>query len=198
MARQNTPLKSALVVVDVQNDFCEGGVLAAQSTSSLIGPLNQVVDSCTVAGMSVFFTRDWHPLDHSSFLSQGGPWPPHCVRNTRGAAFPDRLHVSSDATIVNKGVAKNDDGYSMFGGTNLAETLAALEIGGLAVCGIAAEYCVLESVRDACRRGFRTVVLEDLVRAIEVRPGDLQRALHEMEALGAVLSTSGRWIESNA
>lgn len=194
MAYGSNPVKAALLVIDVQHDFCEGGVLEAQLTSTLIDPLNRLVDSCAAAEIPVIFTRDWHPPDHSSFISQGGPWPPHCVWNTRGAEFAAGLRVPSTATVINKGVSTDDDGYSMFDRTNLTDTLETLGLTELAVCGIAAEYCVLESVRDSRRRHFRTIVLEDLVRAIEVRPGDAERAFSEMRNLGAVLSTSDRWI----
>ena len=194
MAYRSNPVKAALLVIDVQHDFCEGGVLEAQLTSTLIDPLNRLVDSCAAAEIPVIFTRDWHPPDHSSFISQGGPWPPHCVSNTRGAEFAAGLCVPSTAIIINKGVATDDDGYSMFDRTNLTDTLETLGLTELAVCGIAAEYCVLESVRDSRRRHFRTIVLEDLVRAIEVRPGDVDRAFGEMRNLGAVLSTSDQWI----
>ena len=190
MAHEHQPVTSALLVIDVQNDFCDGGTLPAQSTSTLIDPLNQLVDACVAAEVPVVFTRDWHSSDHESFLSQGGLWPPHCVCNTRGAAFHGRLHVPPGAIIVDKGVARDDDGYSAFEGTHLAETLRVLNVTEVMVCGIAAEYCVLASVKDACRSGFRTIVLEDLVRPIEVQPGDLHRALHDMQNAGAIRSTS--------
>src|SRR5437763_1101192 len=99
MADDHPPVKSALVVIDVQNDFCDGGALAAQSTSSLIDPLNQLVDRCGAVDIPVIFTRDWHPLDHRSFLSHGGPWPPHCVCDTPGAGFATGLRVSSTIVI---------------------------------------------------------------------------------------------------
>jgi nicotinamidase/pyrazinamidase len=196
MANPNEPLKPALLVIDVQRDFCEGGVLAAQFTSTLIDPLNRLVESCLLAEIPVIFTRDWHPPDHSSFLSHGGPWPAHCVWNTRGAEFAAGLRVPSTATVINKGVARDDSGYSMFDRTNLPETLKALDRTELAVCGIAAEYCVLASVKDSRHRAFRTIVLEDLVRAIEVRPGDADRAFNEMRSLEAVLSTSDDWMRT--
>ena len=194
MADRRDSVKSALVVIDVQNDFCEGGVLAAQFTSTLIDPLNLLVEMCTAAELSVIFTRDWHPPDHNSFLSQGGPWPPHCVWNTHGAAFGTGLRVAPTAIVIDKGVARADDGYSMFDRTSLTDTLTHLGVSELAVCGIAAEYCVLASVRDARHRGFRTIVLEDLVRPIDMRPGDSQRALREMQNAGAELSRSDRWM----
>ena len=182
-----------LLVIDVQRDFCEGGVLAAQLTSTLINPLNHLAEFCAAAEIPVIFTRDWHPPDHKSFLLQGGPWPPHCVWNSRGAEFAAGLRVPSTAIVINKGVARDDDGYSMFDRTNLIETLEALDPTELTVCGIAAEYCVLESVRDSRRQDYPTIVLQDLVRAIEVRPGDAEAAFTEMRNLGAVLSTSEHW-----
>jgi nicotinamidase/pyrazinamidase len=192
MAGEQQSLKSALIVIDVQNDFCDGGGLAAQSTSTLIDPLNRFADASTAAGLPVVFTRDWHSPDHASFLPQGGPWPPHCVRNTHGAAFHARLHVPAGAIVVDKGVARDDDGYSAFRGTRLAETLGALNVTDVIVCGIAAEYCVLASVKEARGLGFRTIVLEDLVRAIEARPGDSHRAFSDMKSVGAILTMSSQ------
>jgi nicotinamidase/pyrazinamidase len=185
----------ALLVIDVQNDFCEGGVLAARGTSTLINSLNETMHAAATSRVPVSLTRDWHPPDHGSFVQFGGPWPPHCVQGSRGAEFADGLAVPTDAYVVNKGMSKDDDGYSMFVGTTLSEWLENLGIDRLAVCGIATEYCVLESVRDAIKKGLGVVLLEDLIRPIEQRPGDAARAISEMRQMGVETMLSRRWLD---
>jgi nicotinamidase/pyrazinamidase len=188
-------VKVALLVIDVQVDFCSGGALAASNTRSLIAPLNRVVGSCVAFGVPVAFTRDWHPKNHGSFVAQGGRWPPHCVQDTKGAAFATGLNVPRQSVLINKGTEIQDDGYSMFVGTELEDWLRTGTIGELAVCGIATEYCVLESTRDALMKGFQTVVLADLVRPIDEHPGDGAAALREMQHLGAAIRESLAWAQ---
>jgi nicotinamidase/pyrazinamidase len=195
MASKGHPVRTALVVVDVQNDFCEGGVLAARDTGTLIAPLNAAIAECAEMSIPSIFTRDWHPADHSSFQNHGGPWPVHCVQGTIGADFAVGLVVPKGSQVVDKGIQYADDGYSMFGATNLKDILAELRVEGLAVCGIATEYCVLESVRDARRLGYSVAVLEDLIRPVELHRGDGRLALAEMTALGAHLDTGATWME---
>jgi nicotinamidase/pyrazinamidase len=189
-------MKQALLVIDVQNDFCEGGLLAARDTATLIQPLNRALEKASSVDMRVILTRDWHPKDHSSFQQQGGPWPPHCVQNSSGAEFAVGLRVPSGSRILDKGVQRDDDGYSMFVRTPLDEWLQHDEIESIAVCGIATEYCVLESVRDGIANGFSVQLLSDLIRPIEARPGDSENALAEMEQLGAKLLTSNEWLRA--
>lgn len=183
-------MRVALLVIDVQKDFCKGGVLAAKNTETLVGPLNKLISEAMAAGIPVIFTRDWHPAEHGSFVSMGGPWPPHCVQGTDGAQFASGLIVPAGARILDKGVAPYDDGYSMFVGTLLAEWLERLKVGAVAVCGIATEYCVLESVKDAVRNRLKVFLLGDLVRPIDRQPGDSDKAIAEMEQLGAESSNS--------
>jgi nicotinamidase-related amidase len=192
MADSKRPL-TALVVVDVQRDFCEGGVLPARSTTTLIGPLNALTGACAAWNVPIVFTRDWHPPDHSSFQAGGGRWPAHCVRGTPGAEFAPGLKIAPGATIIDKGVDRDAPGYSAFETTDLARRLADSGVTGLAVCGIATEYCVLESVKDARRLGFGVILLEDLIRPIDASPGDAERAVCEMQALGVERSSSARW-----
>ena len=187
-------MNEALIVIDVQNDFCEGGALAAQGTKSLITPLNATIDKCIRLGVPGIFTRDWHPIDHSSFRNQGGLWPIHCIQNTFGAKFHAGLRIPENALIVDKGFEQLDDGYSMLRGTNLKSLLFELDVRSLAICGIATEYCVLESVRDACRFEYGVIVLEDLVRPVDVEEGDGMAALAEMVDLGARLELSTEWV----
>jgi nicotinamidase/pyrazinamidase len=192
MAGSDRPV-TALIVVDVQRDFCDGGVLPARSTANLIPDLNAVIALCSDASFPIAFTRDWHPPDHSSFLPEGGRWPVHCVRETNGAEFASALHVGACPTIIDKGVDRHDPGYSAFAATDLANLLNASGVTEVAICGIATEYCVLESVRGAVRLGFRTCLLEDLIRPIDARPGDGERAMREIRALGAEVSPWRPW-----
>jgi len=189
---------TALLVIDVQNDFCEGGVLAAQDTSTLLKPLNRTISRAMAVGVQPIFTRDWHPVDHSSFTTEGGPWPPHCVQGTPGALFASGLLVPKQAHIVSKGVLPDDNGYSMFVSTDLREWLNTRRISVLAACGIATEYCVLDSVKDALRCGFAVSVLRDLIRPIEAHPGDAARAIQELRAWGADMLDSHSWLCSLA
>ncbi len=185
---------TALLIIDCQNDFLEDGALGARETSDLVPALNRVIAECSTRKVPLFFTRDWHPVNHYSFRSEGGIWPPHCVQNTAGARFAEGLTVPVGATVVSKGQMVNDDGYSMFENTSLKEQLQKLEVRELAVCGIATEYCVLESVKDALQDGYKVAVLMDLVRSIEATPGDSFAALDKMRTLGAALVKSEKWL----
>jgi nicotinamidase/pyrazinamidase len=191
-------MRVSLLVIDIQKDFCEGGILAARNTGSLLGPLNRAVLAASSARIPVVFTRDWHPIDHGSFVGQGGPWPPHCVQNSEGAEFAPGLTIPKNSLILNKGVAQGDDGYSMFVGTPLLEWLRRDNIESVAVCGIATEYCVLESVKDGLRNQFKVYLLEDLIRPIERDVGDSDKALAEMQLLGAIIMKSTDWVKNVA
>lgn len=193
-------IKRALVVIDVQRDFCDGGVLPAKNTGSLISPLNAAIASCNNNGITCVFTRDWHPPDHCSFLAQGGPWPSHCVQGTLGAEFADGLQFPSAALVID--IEKDSDrlnsGYSAFENTDLETELHAQHIKEIATCGIATEYCVKATVLDALRAGFRVIVLTDLVRPIDLNPDDSLKALAEMQASGATFLTSVDWMKGLA
>jgi nicotinamidase/pyrazinamidase len=176
---------SSLIVVDVQNDFCRGGALAVPDGDAVVPVLNSYIAIFEAAGAPVFFTRDWHPADHSSFTAQGGPWPPHCVQDTAGAAFHPKLAVPEGAQIVSAGYEPEAAGYSGFEGTDLGEQLEALSVRRLLVGGLATDYCVKHTVLEALSKGYEVHVLLDAVRGVEVRPGDSRRALEEMKARGA-------------
>ena len=187
-------MKKALIVVDVQHDFCEGGVLAARDTNSLIAPLNRFIESCMSKSIPCFFTRDWHPANHQSFKNNGGPWPVHCVQGSWGAAFPDTLLIPEGSIIIDKETLPDQVSYSDFQATGLQEKLNALEIEEIAVCGIATEYCVKAGTIDGLKLGFRVVVLTDLIRPIEANAGDAAAALKAMSAAGAVLMKCDAWL----
>ncbi len=177
--------RAALIVVDLQNDFCRGGALAVPDGDAVIPVLNSYIALFMEAGAPVFFTRDWHPSDHISFKAQGGPWPPHCVQNTEGAAFHPKLAMPEDARIISAGFLQDKQGYSGFEETDLAEKLKALSVRTLFVGGLATDYCIKNTVLDALSKGFEVYLLVDAVRAVEVEPGDGRRAIEEMESGGA-------------
>jgi nicotinamidase/pyrazinamidase len=177
----------ALLVVDVQNDFLPGGALAVPQGDAVIAPLNGWIARFTAAGLPVFASRDWHPGGHCSFHAQGGPWPPHCVAGSAGAAFAEGLALPPDADVVSKGVDAATEAYSAFADTGLAQLLRVQQVERLFVGGLATDYCVLHTVADALRLGFEVVLLPDAMRAVDVHPGDGAAALQAMHAHGAAL-----------
>lgn len=175
----------ALVVVDVQNDFVAGGSLAVPHGDQVVPVLNRYIQAFDVAGLPVFATRDWHPADHCSFKAQGGTWPVHCVAGTPGAAFVPALVLPASASIVSKATQRDRDAYSGFAGTDLESSLHHRRVERVFVGGLATDYCVLNTVRDARALGFEVVLLTDAVAAVNAAPGDGPRALAEMLRLGA-------------
>jgi nicotinamidase/pyrazinamidase len=182
-----------LLLVDVQNDFCPGGALAVPDGDRVVPVLNAYTRAFVAAGRPVFASRDWHPPRSAHFQAGGGPWPPHCVQGTPGAAFHPDLALPPAVTVVSKGSDPADaGGYSAFDATDeagrtLAERLTAAGVTHLYVGGLATDYCVRASVLDALRAGLRVTVIGDGVRGVEVTPGDSARALLEMRAAGAAL-----------
>lgn len=181
---------AALLIVDVQNDFCPGGALAVPDGDRVIPVLNRAIERFSDAGRPVFASRDWHPPDTKHFKDRGGPWPPHCVAGTGGAAFHPDLRLPPGATIVSKGQDRNDDGYSAFeatteDGRTLADHLRARGVTDLYVGGLTTDYCVRATALDARAAGFRVTVLADGVAGID--EDDSRRALDEIQAAGAVV-----------
>src|SRR5438132_4458946 len=176
---------AALIVVDVQNDFCPGGTLAVKAGDKIIPPLNALVEAFTASNLPVFFTRDWHPPDHCSFKGKGGPWPSHCVRNSKGAEFHPDLHVPEKALVVSKATEPDKEAYSGFQGTDLSSTLKKMGVAELFIGGLATDYCVKNTVRDALREGFLVNVLTDCVRGVNLKRTDSASALKWMKARGA-------------
>lgn len=191
--------QSALLLVDVQNDFCPGGALAVPGGDAVVPVLNEYIAHFHARALPVLASRDWHPPETRHFVAGGGPWPPHCVRETPGASFHPRLVLPETAAVVTKGTSPHDDGYSAFDGTDdagrpLVERLLAEGVERLYVGGLATEYCVRASVLDALRHGLETIVLLDAVRGIDLQHGDVARALDEMlraQARTATLPTFG-------
>ena len=174
----------ALVVVDVQNDFCPGGSLAVERGDEVVAPLNRLIAEFLRRGEPVYKSRDWHPAVTKHFQAYGGTWPVHCVQGTRGAEFHEDLSEDPRVRVVSKGLG-DEDNYSAFDGTTLAEDLRREGVREVWVGGLATDYCVKNTVLDALRAGFRVRALRDAMRAVNLQPGDDRRALEEMRAAGA-------------
>lgn len=177
-----------LLVVDVQHDFLPGGALGVVEGDRVIGPVNRAIER--FAGQPVLLTRDWHPPGHCSFRAQGGPWPTHCVAGSRGAEFSDELKIPPGTGVVSKATQVDRDAYSAFAGTDLDLRLRALNAKRLFIAGLATDYCVVNTVVDAVAAGFEPVVLLDAIAAVDVQPGDGERAIERMRELGARFAVS--------
>ena len=177
--------KKALIVVDVQNDFCPGGSLAVQDGDQVVAPLNDMIKEFLDRGEPVFKTRDWHSAKTKHFANYGGTWPVHCVQGTRGAEFHPELSNDPRISIVSKGMDESADGYSGFDGTHLAQVLREQNVEEVWVGGLATDYCVKQTVLDALKEGFRVKALSDAMRPVNVNPSDGEQAINEMREAGA-------------
>jgi nicotinamidase/pyrazinamidase len=184
----------ALVVVDVQHDFLPGGALGVAEGERIFAPIDELAPRFA----RVYATRDWHPADHSSYEQYGGPWPVHCVANTHGAAFDARLALDHVDVVIDKGTDRETDGYSGFAATTLDRDLREHAVRRVFVCGLATDYCVKATALDAKAAGFDVVVLEDASAAVNVQPGDEQRALDELRAAGVAVAASADVVGSAA
>lgn len=197
------PRRTALLIVDVQNDFCPGGSLAVPDGDRVIEPLNIMIERAVKEDWLVVVSRDWHPRETSHFAEFGGKWPSHCVKETHGAEFHRDLILSSvPHHVVSKGCCKDEDAYSAFqgygdcvfaqrgesGGASLNVMLRGHDVTMLYVGGLATDYCVKATVLDACRFSFKTQVLANACRAVELNEGDGRRAVMEMMRAGAEIS----------
>ncbi|HUI50275.1 MAG TPA: isochorismatase family protein [Terriglobales bacterium] len=187
--------KTALIVVDVQRDFCEGGALAATNTISLLEPLKKFIDESRRRGILVVYTQDWHPENHSSFRANGGPWPVHCVAGKSGAGLMPSLRAEAGDLVIHKGVGVNGAGYSGFDETPLERELREKSIARVGVAGIATEYCVRATTLDAKKAGFETAVLTDLIRA--VRDEGVPKVMEEVAQAGVKLQSANDWLAEN-
>lgn len=176
-----------LLLIDVQNDFVAGGTLAVPGGEEVVPVLNGWIATFEDAGFPVIYSRDWHPPNHCSFVEQGGPWPAHCVQETKGADFVAGLDMREDAVVVSKAMDPNKEEYSDFADGTLAEILREIGISRLFVGGLATDYCVRATVLDALAEGFDVSVIADGVRAVDVTPGDGARAVQQMEEAGATI-----------
>jgi len=190
--------RTALVVVDVQNDFASpAGSLSVSGAEAAIGPINREIGRAEAAGALVVYTRDWHPPETPHFAPFGGKWPVHCVRDTWGAAYHPDLVVLDDSPQIHKATGL-EDGYSAFsvyhlasgetGSTGLERLLRERGIERVVLAGLATDYCVVESGLDARREGFEVTVIEAAVRAVDLEAGDGARALERLRRAGAQLA----------
>jgi nicotinamidase/pyrazinamidase len=173
----------ALLIIDTQNDFLPGGALAVPAGDEILPRVRELI--ATGEYDLVIATRDWHPADHASFAEQGGPWPPHCVQGTRGAEISDELPRDRIDIVVDAGYEPELEGYSGFEETDLAKVLREHDVDQVTVVGLATDYCVKHTARDALAEGFDVVVDRAGIRGIDVEPGDSERALDELAAAGA-------------
>jgi nicotinamidase/pyrazinamidase len=176
--------KRCLLIVDIQKDFCPGGSLAVAGGDEIVPRINRIMGRFDL----VVASRDMHPAGSKHFEK----WPAHCVKGTTGSDFHPGLNIGAVHCFIEKGTTLEDDGYSDFESTNLdlAGYLHEQKVGELFVCGLATDYCVKETVLDALRHGFKTVVLADCIRAVDVQPGDGQKVLREIQKHGAVIGVS--------
>jgi nicotinamidase/pyrazinamidase len=182
--------KSALIVVDVQNDFCPGGALAVKNGDEVVAALNRYIARFKAAGLPIFATRDWHPAKTNHFKEDGGPWPAHCVQGTEGAAFHADLRLDEEIVVVSKGTAVDEDAYSGFQGKNqmgvpLADLLSAQGVQRIFIGGLATDYCVKATALDGLKQGFKVVLLSDAIRGVNLSPDDSAQALVAMAKAGA-------------
>lgn len=193
--------QSALIIVDLQNDFCPGGSLAVPDADAIVPVVRILLDTFLQHRRPIAFTRDHHPANHISFVSRGGPWPPHCVPGTPGFDFHPKVPVPAEAAHFFKGWDPDRDAYSGFEGTlvgpggeltglGLADWLRQNQVTTVYVAGLATDYCVRATVLDALAAGFSTFVVTDAVRGVNLSPGDSDRALADMAEKGARLVTS--------
>lgn len=185
---------SALLIVDVQNDFCPGGSLAVPGGDLIIPGINQYIKVFRKKGRPVLVSRDWHPSGSVHFTAGGGIWPEHCLQGSEGARFHPDLDLPDTALIISKGMdPERDDSYSGFqavseDGKSLHELLEEKRIVHLFVCGLATDYCVKSTVLDALTHGFSVTLLEDAIRGVDLKPGDSEKAIAEMISAGAETS----------
>jgi nicotinamidase/pyrazinamidase len=186
---------TALVVVDVQNDFADPkGSLSVRGAEDIIPAVNREIGAAKKAGVPIFYTMDWHPAQTPHFNTQGGIWPPHCVHDTWGAQLHPDLEVVEGAEFLQKGVG-GEDGYSAFSlrqpeskkrqSTGLNDRLKEKNIKHIAVAGLTTDYCVRETARDALDHGYEITVIADAIRPVDRHPGDGERALEEIAERGA-------------
>jgi nicotinamidase/pyrazinamidase len=178
----------ALVVVDPQNDFCPGGSLPVPHGDEIFQGINRVMPRF----QHILATQDWHPTHHQYFQAHGGPWPYHCIQGTPGAEFHPSLEAGRIQEVVQKGMDPDLDGYSGFAGTDLAERLHRRGVRRVFVAGLATDYCVKATAVESVQEGFETYVLTDVIRPVELQPGDGEKALQAMADAGARLITTAQ------
>jgi len=182
--------KKALLLIDVQNDFCPGGTLAVKQADKIVPILNKYIRYFTEQKLPIFASRDWHARNTKHFKQFGGIWPKHCVQRTKGAQFHAKLRLSKQVIIVSKGIDPAKEGYSAFeaidsNGIVLEKLLNILKVEELCVGGLATDYCVRSSALDALNKGFRVKLLTDAIKGVDLKPGDSDAAIRQMVKTGA-------------
>jgi nicotinamidase/pyrazinamidase len=184
----------ALIIVDVQIDFCPGGALPVPDGDRIVPAVNEYIEMFRIVGQPVFATRDWHPENHISFRENGGIWPRHCVQNTEGAKFHPDLKLPPDAFIISKGERPELEAYSGFQGTLLDSLLKERGIKRVFICGLATDYCVKNTAIGALNLGYTTFILSDAIKGVDVNKGDSEKSIETMMRKGAVLLNLQRFI----
>jgi nicotinamidase/pyrazinamidase len=179
----------ALLITDIQKDFLPGGVLPIDGGDEIIPVLNDYIRIFGAAKVHILASRDWHPANHVSFNTQGGPWPPHCIKETNGAKFSPNLKLPEHTLVISKATEPTHESYSVFDGTILDTELERLGTKRLFIGGLATDYCVVNTVLDARKLGLETVVLMDATLGINANPGDVDSAIKTMIANGALQAT---------
>ncbi|MFP4251481.1 MAG: nicotinamidase [Guyparkeria sp.] len=175
----------ALLIVDVQNDFCPGGALPIDEGDRIVPVANRWIEAATTASIPVFASRDWHPNEHVSFDERGGPWPPHCLQDSSGAAFHPDLRLPGNVIKVTKGTRFDQDQNSAFDQTGLATELRARDIRRVFAMGLAQDVCVLATALDARQEGFETLLVKEATRPVSPDRGE--DALAQMRRAGVIL-----------
>lgn len=179
----------ALIVIDLQNDFLSGGSLTIVESDHVIPIINRYIDQFQQCQLPIFMTRDWHPANHQSFITQGGPWPKHCVADSKGAEFSPDLQIPNTVHIISSGTQVDQDGYSGFENPGFKKQLDKLHLLRLFISGLATDYCVFNTVSDALQLAYQVFLLEDAIRAVNLQPEDGKNAKMEMQEKGAVIIT---------
>lgn len=187
MKISDTP-NSALLIVDMQNDFLPGGSLAVAGSEAIITVVNSYIHLFSKAALPIFASRDYHPPGHASFIDQGGQWPPHCVVDTPGVNFHPDILLPEHAVIISKGTDLNKDAYSALDATTLHDKLQQQKIDHLFVCGLATDYCVHATAKDLLNSRYSVTILTDAIKPVDIQPGDGDRALNELITLGATVT----------
>ena len=184
----------SLLIVDVQNDFCPGGALAAAQGDEVVPVLNKYIELFSKERLTVFASRDWHSKKTKHFKAYGGPWPEHCVQDSKGASFHPQLKLPPQTIILSKGMDPDSDSYSAFQGSDASgrDFLSILKSRGIKelwVGGLATDYCVKSSTLDALKKGFKVCLLIDAIRGVNLNPDDSQKAIEHMLSRGATKMT---------
>jgi len=194
MKKESKRSRKALLIVDVQNDFCPGGALGVPRGDTVVPALNKYINVFRKKKLPIFATRDWHPPRTKHFRDFGGVWPVHCIQNSRGAAFHQGLKLPKETIFLYKGMNPQEDSYSAFQaedtrGLCLPKLLEMMKVGELYVGGLATDYCVKSSVLDALKNGYKVKLLMDAMQGVDLKAGDSEKAIKEMLRRGAKKTT---------